>query len=50
MNLNNVSRAKAQEVLEAHGYAIYDSVPTEDLIRCLQDDIESGEIKAEELE
>lgn len=50
MNLNNVSRATLQRVLENHGYAVYDSEDTESLRHTVAVDLASGEIDESELE
>lgn len=50
MNLNNVSRATLQRVLEAHGFAVYDSEPTEALRDAVRLEIAAGEIDETELE
>lgn len=50
MNLNNVTRAKLQEVLEAHGFAVYDSESTEQLQEAVRLELAAGEIDESELE
>lgn len=50
MNLNNVSRAVLQRVLENHGFAVYDSEPTEALRDAVQLELDAGEIRRSELE
>lgn len=49
MNLNNVSRATMQRVLENHGYAVYDSESTDSLRETVAIDLASGEISEDEL-
>lgn len=50
MNLNDISRAKLQQVLENHGFAVYDSEPTEALREAVRLEIDADEIDESELE
>jgi carbamoylphosphate synthase small subunit len=48
-NINNVSRAKLQEVFENHGFAVYDSESTESLRKAMQIELDDGSIDESEL-
>jgi hypothetical protein len=49
INLNNVDRSILVRVLEAHGYACYESESTDALREAVRQDIAAGEIEEFEL-
>lgn len=50
MNLNHISRDKLQEVLENHGFGVYEHESADDLRAAVQLELDSGEITEDELE